>query len=418
MSDEIGSLTLELKSSKDLNDALRIIEKAGGKSINVKVITTTDRKGNVTPAALQYQGANVSGIQKDLATGLPGRQSVTREGVGGTEALSWGEKLEQTFTKKKMVDLNRNLFMMQMASLGVAFSFQSLQNQVLGIFSGLSDLGGMISSAALASAYGGAATGGTGGDILGTMGIKPEDMVKAWLGFQAITNAITTLTNGLAAKVLTPAAVSAILTVIDKIATELAKPEVVKAIQDIILAVLQAIVQMIPLLPSLAAIVVLLSDAGLLGVLVGLVLIAPYLLSFMSLLGFGFQAIILVVPTLLTLLAAVEAFLGGALIATFLSLFIVVGAIVLIFVFLVNLFAEIGEHGVTLEAVFHALGNTFADIINFILGLIKSLSFGLIDLQVPRFENEARTTSQATTNNYYNYGNLTKNSDVKWNTLG
>lgn len=420
MADELGSLTLELKSSKDLNDALQIINKAGGKSVNVRVITTTDKQGNITPAALQYQGRNVGTIQQSLAQGLPGRQSVAKESTGVDSVQGWGAKLNQVFSKKRMIDLNRNLFMMQMASLGVAFSFQSLQNQVLGIFSGLSDLGEMISAGALSTAYASAATGGTGGDILGTMGVNPADIVKAWLGFQAITNTITTLTNGLATKVLTPAAVSAILSVIDKIASELAKPEVVKAIQDIILAVLQAILQMVPLLPSLAAIVVLLSDAGLLGVLVGLVLIAPYLLSFMALLGFGFQAIILIAPSLLTLLAGVEAILGGTLLATLGAIILVVGGVLIIFDFLINLFEEIGEHGFTLEAVFQALGNTLADVINFIISAIKTLTFGSVNLDSMKWAdgNNRAPLETTTTNNYYNYGNLTKNSDVKWNTLG
>jgi hypothetical protein len=260
------------------------------------------------------------------------------------------------------------------------------------------------------------ATGGTGGDILGSMGVNTEDIVKAWEGFNAITNAIQTLTNGLAAKVLTPAMVSAILTVIDAIATELASPEVVKAIQDIILAVLDTLKQMIPLLPTLAAIITALSDAGLLGALVAIVLVAPYLLSLMSLVGFAFQAIILILPSLVSLMAGVEAILGGTLLASIGAIIIVVAAFAIIIDFVKNLFIEFGNYGVSLEAVWAALGDTLADIISFIASVIKTLTLGSVDFTGSTSGTKASST--ATTNNYYNYGNLTKDSDTKWTKLG
>lgn len=419
MAENIGTFVLEVKSSKEAQDALRIMEKYGVSQTAIKTTSVLDKKGNVTPRMMSGEIPTkvMDAVQKDIKTSLPGNQGVFRQ---QGETSGWGQKLKDVFSKKNMMQMNKSLFMMQMASLGVAFSFQSLEKQITGIFSGLSDLGNVLSGSALATAYSSMATGGTGGDILGSMGVNTEDVVKAWEGFNAITNAIQTLTNGLATKVLTPAMVSAILTVIDAIATELASPEVVKAIQDIMLAVLDTLKQMIPLLPTLAAIITALSDAGLLGALVAIVLVAPYLLSLMSLVGFAFQAIILILPSLISLMAAVEAIFGGTLIASLGAIILVVGAVLIIFDFLLNLFEGIGKYGLTLDAVFYALGNTLADVINFILGVIKTLSGGLINTDSLKWAdgNATKSTATATTNNYYNYGNLTKDSDTKWTKLG
>lgn len=414
MAENIGTFVLEVKSSKEAQDALRIMEKHGVPQTAIKTTSVLDKQGNVTPRMMSGEIPTkvMDAVQKDLKNTLPGNQGVFRQ-QGAT--VGWGQKLKDVFSQRNMLQLNKSLFMMQMASLGVAFSFQSLEKQIVSIFSGLSDLGGVISGNALASAYSSMATGGTGGDILKTMGVNTEDVVKAWEGFNAITNAIQTLTNGLATKVLTPAMVSAILTVIDAIATELATPEVVKAIQDIILAVLDTIKQMIPLLPALAAIITYLSDTGLLGVLVAIILVAPYLLSLMSLVGFAFQAIIFVLPTLISLMAGVEAILGGTLLASIGAIILVVAAFAIVIDFVKNLFIEFGNYGVSLEAVWAALGDTLADIIGFITSAIKTLTFGAVDLTG---SSGTKTSSVSTTNNYYNYGNLTKDADKKWTNLG
>lgn len=415
MAENIGTFVLEVKSSKEAQDALRIMEKHGISQTAIKTTSVLDKQGNVTPRMMSGEIPTkvMDAVQKDIKATLPGNQGVFRQ-QGDT--IGWGKRLKETFSQKNMMQMNKSLFMMQMASLGVAFSFQSLEKQIVSIFSGLSDLGSVLSGNALASAYSSMATGGTGGDILKTMGVNTEDVVKAWEGFNAITNAIQTLTNGLATKVLTPAMVSAILTVIDAIANELAKPEIVKAIQDIMLAVLDTVKQMIPLLPTLAAIITYLSDHGLLGALVAIVLVAPYLLSLMSLMGFAFQAIIIILPGLLTLMAGVEAILGGTLLASIGAIILVIGAFAIIIDFVKNLFVEFGNYGISLEAVWAALGDTLADIINFITSAIKTLTFGAVDLTGS--SNGTKTSSTATTNNYYNYGNLTKDSDTKWTNLG
>jgi hypothetical protein len=420
MAEGIGTLSLEIKSSAQLNRALEILDKAGTKRSDVVVKTAYDKKGNVAGQMISARTTgSAADIQKTMVSDpiLKGLQSVSGQ-PGAAGGVGWAQQLGNVFSKKNMLALNKNLFMMQMASLGVAFSFQSLEKQILSVFSGLSDIGEAASSAALATAYSAAATGGTGGNILGSMGVTPEDLVRGWLGIQAITNSISTLMNGLAAKILTPQMVSAILTVIDAIANELAKPAVVTAIQDIILAVLQTVLQMIPLLPALAAIITFLSNQGLLGALIAIILIAPYLLSLMSLIGWGFQALILIIPMLTPLIGALAAILGGGLLATVGAVLIVIGAFILILDFVKNLFIAFGQTGFSLQTIWTALQMTLGDVINFIAGIIRTLTLGAVDLTGGSSGSTPHTQSVATTNNYYNYGNLTKDSEQKWKTLG
>ena len=62
------------------------------------------------------------------------------------------------------------------------------------------------------------------------------------------------------------------------------------------------------------------------------------------------------------------------------------------------------------------MGDTLADIISFITSVIKTLTLGSVDLTGST--NGTKASSTSTTNNYYNYGNLTKDSDTKWTSLG
>jgi hypothetical protein len=175
---------------------------------------------------------------------------------------------------------------------------------------------------------------------------------------------------------------------------------------------------MIPLLPALAAIITFLSNQGLLGALVALVLIAPYLLSFMSLVGFGFQALVLILSILTPLVTALATILGGGLLATIGAVLIVIGAFVLILDFVRNLFIAFGQTGFSLQTVWTALQMTLNDVINFIAGVIRTLTFGAVNIGGSETSTTPRAQSTSTTNNYYNYGNLTKDADQKWKTLG
>lgn len=307
-----------------------------------------------------------------------------------TAALSLAQRLQGAFTQQNMYRMNKSLFMMQMASLGVVFSFQSVINSAMGLFSGLEDLGANIAGGAIGTAFAGIATGGANTtNIAETMGVTPEMATAAWAGFTAIINQFKAVIDSLMVKVLSPEMVGAILAVIDALAGELGKPEVTKAVQELVKAVLDLALAVIPLIPVIASVINWLGDTGLLGLFISIIFAAQILLPLLAYFQFIFQAILMLVNVL--------AFLGIGL-ATF---FFWVGVILIAIDFLIHLFENLSNGMDPLDAVLTALGQTVADVVNIIIGAINPILGFLGMAKIEKWStssgHEPATTTQAKT---------------------
>lgn len=314
----------------------------------------------------------------------------------------------QTFNQKNMKDLNKSLFMMQMASLGVAFSFQSIIGSVMGLFSGLADLGTMISTGALGTTFAGMATGGANTtDIAATMGVTPEMQTAAWAGFTAIVSQITAVFNSLAVKVLSPEMVAAILSVVDALAVELAKPDTVKAIQQIVKAVLDIALAVIPLIGPVGVLIDKLGETGLLKLFIGIILAAEILLPTLAYVQFIFYAI----EGVIAAVSAVAVILG----ISFGAVLLIVGLVVAIIDFFIHLMENLSDGMDIGAAILTAFGQTFADVMNTIISVINFFSNllgagSILSLwSTSNGKDEARTKAQT------NITNITfaKNVDTK-----
>ena len=304
----------------------------------------------------------------------------------------------------KMKPAIKGIFMLQMASLGVAFSFMSIQNSLIGLFGGLEDLGTLISTGSIGSVFSQMA-GGKGTDIAATMGVTPEMQTQAWAGFTAIVSQIMAIFNSLAVKVLSPDMVAAILTIIDALAVQLAKPEVTKAIQELVYAILDVMAAVIPLLPLLADFVVFLGESGLLKVFVALIIAAEVLLPTLAFVEFAMSAIAVISPILYGAVALV----GGSF-AVLAGVFV---GIILIVDFLWHLFVNLQNGMDPLRAILSALGQTAEDVWNIISGVVKAVT-GLFGLNIGSSETGAgryAETKTVTINN--NFNKNVGNADVK-----
>jgi len=322
------------------------------------------------PTTMVEASGTVAATEKAIA-GLvkPGAAFVaSQEGITAS-SKSLGDKLRGAFTSKNMKDINKSLFMLQMSSLGVAFSFASIINSVMGLFTGLSDLGTMISTGAMGTAFAGIATGGTNTtNIAATMGVTPEMQTAAWAGFTAIVSQFKAVFDALAVKVLTPEMVVAILAVIDALAITLARPEVAKSIQEIVKAVIEIALAIIPLLPIIADLIVWLGETGLLKLLLLIIVAAEILLPSLAYIQFAFTA-------LMTVGELLGAILGLGIIS-FGWLLVVIGAVIFLVVFLANVFTNLSNGMSIMDSVTNAFGQTIAQFINLLIGLINPvLSF-------------------------------------------
>lgn len=357
--------------------------------------------GGKERAIVQGTGT-ASQIEQAYANLAKGTKAMKSVPGGGAQApdLSWSQRIGNTFSRKNMHQMNKNLFMMQMASLGVAFSFQSIFGSAMGLAAGLQDLGGMIAGGAMGTAMGGLATGGEyTTNIAEVMGVSTEDMVAAWAGVTAIVSQFAAVVNGFMVKVLTPEMVAAILSVLDALAEQLARPEVVQAVQEIIIAVLQLGLQVIDLLPVIADLINWLGETGLLKTLLMIIFAAEVLLPTLAYLQFLFQAILLV--------GEIATVLGISLG----TLFIWVGIILVAFDFLIHLFENLANGMDPLDAVLTAIGQTFADLMNVIIGALNPIlgffGMGKITPWSTASGTETAATTKAT--NVVNNFNFNKN---------
>lgn len=364
-SDKLATITIGADTSPELDKLVKMLQGQGLTDLQTKLGGAKGAERGVVTA--KGDAKLIGQIQAGLAKGT---KHVVSEnlapGAGGTAPKGFWDKFVSKFDKGgKLKELNKSLFMLQMSSLGVAFSFQSIINSVMGLFQGLGDLGELISGGVLGSVFSGMA-GGSGKNMADVMGVTSEDQTKAWAGFMAITTQFTSLMNALAVKILTPEMVKAILDVIDALAEQLAKPEVAKAIQEIIYAVLDLALQLIPLLPLLASFIILLGESGLLKVLIMIILAAEILLPALAYIQFIFTFIAVAVE-----LVSAAAVLFGI---SFGWVLILIGAVIVVVMFLINVWNNL-NNGMDLgTAIITALGQTLTSVWNVIVGIINAAS--------------------------------------------
>jgi hypothetical protein len=395
MADEVAKLTVLVDAAsfkqemqKLTSQGLQVSGKYGGKI------------GGKEAAIVQASGtaAQIEGIYKALPQGTRAMYTVPT-GTAQVANQTWRQKLTGAFTQQNMYRLNKSLFMMQMASLGVAFSFQSIMNSALGLFSGLSDLGAMIAGGAIGTAFAGIATGGANTtDIAGVMGVTTEMSTAAWAGFTAIVNQFKAVFDALAVKVLSPDMVAAILSVIDAIASQLANPEVSKAIQEIIIAILNLALAVLPLIPLIAEVINWLGDTGLLGLFIGIIFAAQILLPTLAYLQFIFQGLLIVGEAVALVMAMFSIPLWAVVAA--------VAAVIIIIDFLIHVFENLAAGMNPLDAVLTAVGQTIKDVINIIIGALNPIlgflgmsKIATMDTSNGR-ETAQQTTARTTVNNF------------------
>ena len=287
--------------------------------------------------------------------------------------------------------VNKSLFKMQMASLGVFFSFMSIQMAITGLFTGLQNLGGAFKSMALGKAFGGV-------DILGGMGVDPSQLVEGWKNITGIMGMMQTAMTGIAAVALSPEVMTAIQSMFTELAKALSDGKVAKALGDIIIAFTDMIKVIIPALPILADLISALGDAGLLKWILLLVFGAKFLLAALSLVGF-------VMTTITTVAGAVTAILEFFSIGLG-TLLIVVGAVLVVVDFLINLWENFQLTGWSVATLVNALSDTFKDIANVIIGIINTLG-GWAGVHIGELETTSGNASRNSlvTNNYNFNGN-------------
>lgn len=367
--DAIGTIKIVIDKG-DLEKLEKQLQSLGMKTSTIMGGKKGEEKAMVT-------GVGDYGAAEAAAASLSNKTPYSLGKKGGEDAEGskgfWGKAADSFDKEGKMGKLNKNLFMMQMASLGVAFSFQSIINSAMSLFQGLEDLGMMISLSAIGGAFETLATGEKGTNIMESMGVTPEMATAAWAGFTAIVSQITSVFNALAIKVLSPEMVAAILAVIEVFATELAKPQTVIAIQDIIYAVLDLTLKLIPLIPLIAYFVTLLSDSGLLGIMLLIVGVAIVLLPVLAYLGFIMQflgPVCMFLAAALEWIAPVVIALGGGI----LPVILIIMALIVVIDFFFNVFMNLANGMDAGSAITAALGQTFKDIWNFFADLINSAS--------------------------------------------
>lgn len=301
---------------------------------------------------------------------------------------------EQTKMGKILKKTNMNLFKLQMASLGVYFSFMGIQKGITGLFSSLQDLGGTFKAGALGKAFGGV-------DVAGTMGVSGGEMVQGWKNITGIISMITSATSALAAMTLTPEVMNAVKDMFTKLALALSDGKVAKALGDIIIAFTDLVISIVEsgLLNVIADLISALGESGLLAPIIGLVLGAQYLLAALSLLGFAMQAITLVVSGV----SAVTAFLGlsfGVVIA-------VIGLVLLAIDLVINIFENFAATGDVIGSIINGITDTFWDLYNVLLPLMNFIG-GFLGMEAraeaTTYSGEAAKRASVT-NNYNFNGN-------------
>jgi len=304
---------------------------------------------------------------------------------------------QATQTGRTLKKLNMGLFKLQMASLGVFFSFMGIQNAITGLFSGLQNLGGTFKSQAMGKAFGGV-------DVAGAMGIGGGDLVQGWKNITGILGMVQTAMAALAATALTPEVMTAIQIMFIELGKALADGKVAKALGDIIIAFTQFVVSVLPVIPIIADLISILGDTGLLPVIIGLIMSAQYLLAGLSLLGFVLQGITSIIASV----AAIAASWGVTVVAAF---GLIVGAIVLVLIaidFLINVWENFAATGDIVGSIVNGLTDTFWDLYNILLPFLNFIG-GFIGMDkraaATTHSGEYASSQKSVVNNYNFNGN-------------
>lgn len=356
------------------------------------------------------QTSNINWIPTGSPAFIPGRTAAERrrqqEGVQTANLVN------------RLTRANKMFFMMQMATLGVAFSFMTLQNSIIGVFSSLQDLGGVFKSLAMGKSFGGV-------DLVKAMNIDPSALVQGWKNITGIFGNIQGLMAIFATLTLNEDVMKQLNSFFVELGKALADPKVVEAMQQIVLAAIDFGKEVIKILPTLAQLILILGDTGLLKVLVGVVLIAGTLLSVMSLVQWGFQAILgivtvlapyltaTVIPAITTLTNAFMALVGGS-IAT--AALVIAGVLIIVDAF-VKVLQELYTNGISVTSVVNGLIKAFNDVYNVVVIIMNAISNllgagSMFKSDVPLqwlWGGQSGSTSKSTsiTNNYTFSGTVT-----------
>lgn len=292
-----------------------------------------------------------------------------------------------------MKKANMGLFKMQMASLGVYFSFMSIGMAITGLFTNLQNLGGAFKSMALGKAFGGV-------DILGGMKVEPGQLVEGWKNITGIMGMMQTTMTAIAAVALSPEVMKAVQEMFTKLAASLSDGRVAKALGDIIIAFTDLVSWIVDsgLLAGLADLISLLGDTGLLVPIIGLILGAQYLLATLSALGFALQSITAITTAYAWITTTASTALAGVGL-TFGSLIAIIGLALVALDFVINLWENFAITGWSVATVVNALWDTFADLYNVLLP-IMNLVGGAFGVQRAAFETNS---GKANVQNNYNF---------------
>lgn len=258
-------------------------------------------------------------------------------------SLSWNKKYANG-----MKELTKRTFLLQMGMLGTAFSLQGLQSQFMGLgttlMSALSDTGGLFENIGMS----GALAGEGGLDIMGMMGVTPDQVANASLSLQGLSAGLTSIIGVFAAKVLSPDVVNAIAAGLKQLGESLAKEEVVKAIQKLILAFVDAIPKVVEFIPAFAELIA--AIAPLLPLIIMLMFAAQLLMP------------VLAIFQLALMLLAIEALA---------PIIIAVGAAIIIWLALQAALNWISQQTGIVKDVFDALSGAFEIFMGIILALLN-----------------------------------------------
>lgn len=314
-------------------------------------------------------------------------------------------QFQQTKMGNTLKRVNMSLFKLQMASLGVYFSFMGIEKGITGLFNSLQDLGGTFKAGALGKAFGGV-------DVAGTMGVGGGEMVQGWKNITGIISMITSATSALAAMTLTPEVMAAVQEMFTALATALSDGKVAKALGDIIIAFTDLVVSIVDsgLLIVIADLITALGDSGLLAPIIGLVLGAQYLLAGLSLLGFGMQAITLIIEGVSLAIPLITGAFTAAAAALGTSIGVVIAIIGLVLIaidLLINIFENFAATGDIIGSIINGITDTFWDLYNVLLPIMNLIggALGWEQRAVATTHSGEYSRQTQITNNYNLNGN-------------
>ena len=308
------------------------------------------------------------------------------------------DKIQKTFgsigeSNSKIQKWNKSFFKFQMATLGLSFSFMGLESAATGLINKLGDLSGIFSSNALGKKFGGV-------DVAAASGTSNADLVQGWKNFQGIMGMVDTTLRVIAANMLTPEVMAALAKFFQDLAPVM--PQLGKALGDVLLNAVKFLDALIPLVPVISKIIDIFSP--ILGPLAVLIIVLGSLLPLLSIFGYIFAAI--------EVAATVIAPLAGALVTLFggisLPMIAIAGVAVVLVDFFINLWKAFSDGGDIISNFYQALWQTWQDI----AALIKTITFGVVDLTSKSNSGVTTSSSVNTTNNTYNIANLNTNSSI------